>query len=126
MKEKINLQKFYQNDEKLSCEDIYTKLGKLENFKLDYQKENLTNFSEKILLLLNKTNVKQFTDPIVFNKENIQFYICNKLNISKKTISQKVYDEKITEKVNSLTNKILKILKKDAIIDIKIKINELN
>ena len=30
------------------------------------------------------------------------------------------------EKVNSLTNKILKILKKDAIIDIKIKINELN
>ena len=30
------------------------------------------------------------------------------------------------EKVNTLTNKILKILKKDAIIDIKININELN
>ena len=30
------------------------------------------------------------------------------------------------QKVDALTNKILKILKKDAIIDIKIKVNELN
>ena len=30
------------------------------------------------------------------------------------------------QKVDLLTNKILKILKKDAIIDIKIKINEIN
>ena len=77
--------------------------------------------------MIEKTNVRQFTDPINFNKENIQFYICSKININKKTTSQKVYDEKrLMEKVNSLTNKILKILKKDAIIDIKIKINELN
>ena len=77
--------------------------------------------------MIKKTNVRQFTDPIVFNKESIQFYICSKININKNTTSQKVYDEKkLMEKVNTLTNKILKILKKDAIIDIKIKINELN
>ena len=87
----------------------------------------MTNFSEKILLLINKTNIKQFTDPIIFNKENIQFYICSKENINKKIQPQKMYDEKqLMQKVDVLTNKILKILKKDAIIDIKIKVNELN
>ena len=126
-KDRINLQKFYLKNKKLSCEDFYTKLVELGVFKLDYQKENLTNFSEKILLLINKTNVKQFTDPIVFNTENIQFYVCNKENINKKIKSQNIYDEKLLmQKVNVLTNKILKILKKDAIIDIKIKVNELN
>ena len=126
-KERINLQKFYEKNSKLSCKDIYTKLNELKVFKLDYQKENLTNFSEKILLLINKTNVKQFTDPIVFNTENIQFYICNKDNINKKIQSQNIYDEKLLmQKVDVLTNKILKILKKDAIIDVKIKVNELN
>ena len=111
----------------VSCKDFFTKLGELKVFKLDYQKENLTNFSEKILLLINKTNVKQFTAPIVFNTENIQFYICSKKNINKKGKSQNIYDEKLLmQKVNVLTNKILKILKKDAIIDIKIKVNELN
>ena len=59
--------------------------------------------------------------------QNVQFYICSKDNINKKILSPKVYDEKkVMQKVNILTNKILKILKKDAIIDIKIKINELN
>jgi hypothetical protein len=125
-KDKKILQNFYEKNVKLSCEDFYTKLGELKVFKLDYQKENLTNFSEKILLLINKTNVKQFTDPIVFNKENIQFYICSKKNINKKIKSQNIYDEKLLiQKVNVLTNKILKILKKDAIIDVKIKVNEL-
>ena len=123
----INLKEFHEKYSKLSCKDIYTKLSELKIFNLSFQKVNLTDFSEKILLMIEKTNVKQFTDPIVFNKENIQFYICSKININKKTTSQKVYDEKrLMEKVNSLTNKILKILKKDAIIDIKIKINELN
>ncbi len=126
-KNKINLQKFYEKNEKLSCEDIYTKLSELKVFKLVNQRVNLTNFSEKILLMINKTNIKQFTDPIIFNEENIQFYICNKENINKKTKSQKEYDEKrLMQKVNILTKKILKILKKDAIIDIKIKVNELN
>ena len=126
-KNKLNLQKFYKKNEKLSCEDIYTKLSELKVFNLDYQKVNLTNFSEKILLMINKTNVKQFTDPIIFNSENIQFYICSKENIVKKTKPQNVYDEKqLIQKVDILTNKILKILKKDAIIDIKIKVNELN
>jgi len=126
-KDRINLQKFFEKNAKLSCKDIYAKLGELEVFKLDYQKENLTNFSEKILLLINKTNVNQFTDPIVFNTENIQFYICSKKNINKKIKSQNIYDEKLLmQKVDVLTNKILKILKKDAIIDIKIKVNELN
>ncbi len=126
-KGRINLQKFYEKNAELSCKDIYTKLGKLEIFKLDYQKENLTNFSEKILLLINKTNVKQFTTPIVLNTENIQFYICSKENINKKIKSKNIYDEKLLmQKVDVLTNKILKILKKDAIIDIKIKVNELN
>ena len=38
-----------------------------------------------------------------------------------------MYDEKkLMQKVNILTDKILKILKKDAIIDYKININELN
>ena len=87
----------------------------------------MTNFSEKILLLINKTNVNQFTDPIVFNTENIQFYICDKENIIKKIKSQNIYDEKLLmQKVEVLTNKILKILKEDAIIDVKIKVNELD
>ena len=127
IKDGINLQKFYEENTKLSCEDIYTKLTELKVFKLDYQKENLTNFSEKILLLINKTNVNQFTDPIVFNTENIQFYICDKENIIKKIKSQNIYDEKLLmQKVEVLTNKILKILKEDAIIDVKIKVNELD
>ncbi len=46
----------------------------------------MTNFSEKLLLMIKKTNVKQFTDPIIFNKENIQFYICSKDNINKKIL----------------------------------------
>ena len=97
------------------------------HFCFDRINSDNINFSEKILLMIKKTDVKQITNPIVFNKENIQFYVCSKININKKTTSQKVYDEKrLMEKVNSLTNKILKILKKDAIIDIKIKINELN
>lgn len=126
-KDRINLQKFYEKNSNLSCKDIYTKLNELKVFKLDYQKENLTNFSEKILLMINKTNVKKFTDPIFFNTENIQFYICNKDNINKKIQSKNTYNEKLLmQKVDILTNKILKILKKDAIIDIKIKVNELN
>mgnify|MGYP001443911341 CR=1 FL=1 len=126
-KERINLQKFYEKNSKLSCKDFYTKLNELKVFNLNYQKENLTNFSEKILLMINKTNVKKFTDPIIFNTENIQFYICNKDKINKKIQSKNTYDEKLLmQKVDILTNKILKILKKDAIIDIKIKVNELN
>ncbi len=123
----INLKEFNEKYSKLSCKDIYTKLGELKIFNLSFQKVNLTNFSEKILLMVEKTNEKQFTDPIVFNKENIQFYICSKKNINKKIKSQNMYDEKLLiQKVDVLTNKILKILKKDAIIDIKIKVNELN
>ena len=126
-RERINLQKFYEKNSKLSCKDFYTKLNELEVFNLNYQKENLTNFSEKILLMINKTNVKKFTDPIIFNTENIQFYICNKDNINKKIQSKSTYDEKLLmQKVDILTNKILKILQKDAIIDLKIKVNELN
>ncbi len=126
-KNKKNLEKFYEIKEKLSCKDIYAKLSELKVFKLDYQKVNLTNFSEKILLMINKTNVKQFTNPIIFNSENIQFYICSKEKINKNTKPQNVYDEKkLMQKVDILTNKILKILKKDAIIDLKIEVNELN
>jgi len=74
----------------------------------------------------NKTNVKKFTDPIIFNRENIQFYICSKIKINKKIPSQIVYEEKkLMQKVDILTNKILKILRKDAIIDLKIEINEI-
>ena len=77
--------------------------------------------------MINKTNINQFTDPIIFNTENIQFYICSKDKINEKTQPQNMYDEKLLmQKVEVLTNKILKILKKDAIIDIKIKVNELN
>ena len=77
--------------------------------------------------MINKTKVRYFTDPVTFNKENIQFYICNKININKDKPSQNLYDEKLLKKkVETLTDKILKILKKDAIIDIKIKVNELN
>ena len=123
----IKFREFNKKYSKLSCKDIYTKLSEFKIFNLSFEKVNLTNFSEKILLMIEKTNVKEFTDPINFNKENIQFYICNKININKKTASSKINDEKkIMEKVNILTNKILKILKKDAIIDIKTKINELN
>ncbi len=126
-KERINLQKFYKKNSKLSCKDFYTKLNELKVFNLNYQKENLTNFSEKILSMINKTNVKKFTDPIIFNTENIQFYICNKDKINKKIQSKNTYDENLLmQKVDILTNKILKILKKDSIIEIKIKVNELN
>ena len=95
-------------------------------YNLSYQKENLTNFSEKILLMIKNTNVKQFTDPIIFNKESIKFYICNKTIINQRMSSQNIYDEKLLmEKIEILTSKILKILKKDTIINIKTKINEL-
>ena len=77
--------------------------------------------------MINKTNVKKFTDPIIFNTEKIQYFICNKDKINKGIQSKKTYDEKLLmQKVDVLTNKILKILKKDAIIDVKIKVNELN
>ena len=77
--------------------------------------------------MINKTNIKQLTDPIIFDKENVQFYICSKININKNANSQKVYNEKkLIQKVDILTKKILKILKKDAIIDIKIQINEIS
>ena len=126
-KNKINLNKFFEQNSKLNCKDIYKKLNELNVFNLSFQKVNLTNFSEKILLMIKKTNVKNITDTIVFNKENIQFYICSKINIDKKIPAQNVYNEKkLMQKVNILTNKILKILKKDAIIDLKIKINEIN
>ena len=126
-KDKINLNTLYKKNTKQSCKDVYTKLEELKVYNLRQQKVQLTNFSEKILLMIKKTNVKQFTDPIVLNKETFQFYICSKVNINKKTPSNNEYDEKLLmEKVNVLTNKILKILKKDAIIDVKMKVNELN
>ena len=126
-KDRININKFYREHSKLSCKDIYNKLNELGIFNLSFQKVNLTNFSEKILLMLKKTDVKKFTDPIIFNKENIRFYICSKVNINIKNSSERLYDEKkLMQKIDVLTNKILKILKKDAIIDIKIKINEIN
>ena len=126
-KERINLEKFYEKNSKLSCKDFHTKLNELKVFNLNYQKENLTNFSEKILLMINKTNVKKFTDPIMFNTENIQFFICNKDYINKKIQPKNTYyDRLLMQKVDILTNKILKILKKDAIIDVKIKVNEIN
>ena len=126
-KDIINLNEFHKTYSKLNCKDIYSKLSKQKTFKLIFQKENLTEFSEKILLMIQKTNEKQFTDPIILNKEIVQFYICSKININKKIINQNKYDEKLLiKKINILTNKILKILKKDAIIDIKIKVNELD
>ena len=123
----ISLNDFNKTYSKLSCKDIYAKLSNQKIFKLIFQKVNLTEFSEKILLMIQKTSEKQFTDPIILNKEIVQFYICSKINVNKKTITQSKYDEKLLiKKTNILTNKILKILKKDAIIDIKIKVNELN
>ena len=50
-----------------------------------------------------------------------------KLILKKKISSQNTYNEKkLMQKVAILTNKILKILKKDAIIDLKIETNEIN
>ena len=126
-KNKINLKEFFKKNSKLSCNTIYKKLSELKVFNLSFQKVNLTDFSEKLLLIIKKTDVKQLTNPIMFNKENIRFYICNKLLLNKKTLSSKLYDEKkLIQKIDILTNKILKILKKDVIIDYKININELN
>ena len=77
--------------------------------------------------MINKTNIKQLTDPIFFDKDNVQFYLCSKINTNKNANSQKLYNEKqLIQKVDILTEKILKILKKDAIIDIKIQINEIS
>ncbi len=126
-KKEKKLNELYMKNPNISCKDFFTKLKENKAFNLSFQKINLTDFSEKLLLMINKTNVKQFTDTILFNKENVQFYICDKMNIYKKPISKKVYDEKkLMQKVDVLTKKILKILKKDAIIEIKIQINELN
>ena len=125
-KDKLNIKEFSKKNSNLNCKDFYTKLKGLNVYSLSYQKENLTNFSEKILLMIENTNVKQFTDPIIFNKESIKFYICNKTNINQRMSSQNIYDEKLLmTKIEILTNKILKILKKDTIINIKTKINEL-
>ncbi len=126
-KNKINLKKYYMNNSNLSCKDFYKKLSEKKVYNLSLQKVNLTNFSEKLLLMIKKTNVKQITDPIFFNNENLQFYICSKININNKTNSERVFSEKkLIQKVNILTKKILKILRKDAIIDIKIQIHELS
>ena len=126
-KNKLDLKKFFKKNSKLNCKTLYTKLSELKVFNLSFQKVNLTNFSEKLLLMIMKTDLKQLTDPIKFDKENIQFYICKKLPVNKKNTSPKVYDEKkLIQKVDILTDKILKILKKDVIIDYKININELN
>ena len=126
-KNKINLNKFQKENLKLNCKDIYKKLNELKVLSLKFEKVNLTNFSEKLLLMINKTNVKQFTAPINFNKKIIQFYICSKININKNISDQNVYDEKLLmKKVDILTGKILKILKKDAVIDLKINVNEIN
>ena len=87
----------------------------------------MTDFSEKLLLMIKKTNVKQITDPIFFNKKNVQLYICNKTKSIKKTNFKKAYNEKkLIQKVDTLSKKIIKILKKKSIIDIKIQINELS
>ena len=75
-------------------------------------------------MILN-TNVKEFTDDLILNKESIMFYICKKSLTEKPNSDGKQYDKQVMKKVNVLTKKILKILKKDAIIDIKININEL-
>ena len=53
------------------------------------------------------------------------FYICKKRPTEKTNSDRNQYDKQVMKKVNVLTKKILKILKKDAIIDIKININEL-
>ena len=126
-KNKTYLKKYLLKSSNLSCKDLYTKLREKKVFNLKFQKVNLSDFSEKLLLMINKTNIKQLTDPIIFDKENVQFYICSKININKNANSQKVYNEKkLIQKVDILTKKILKILKKDAIIDIKIQINEIS
>ena len=126
-KNKTYLKKYFLKSSKLSCKDLYTKLTEKKVFNLKFQKVNLSDFSEKLLLMINKTNIKQLTDPIIFDKENVQFYICSKININKNANSQKIYNEKkLIQKVDVLTKKILKILKKDAIIDIKIQINEIS
>ena len=126
-KNKTYLKKYLLKSSNLSCKDLYTKLREKKVFNLKFQKVNLSDFSEKLLLMINKTNIKQLTDPIIFDKENVQFYICSKININKNANLQKVYNEKkLIQKVDILTKKILKILKKDAIIDIKIQINEIS
>ncbi len=126
-KNKTYLKKYLLKSSNLSCKDLFTKLREKKIFNLKFQKVNLSDFSEKLLLMINKTKIKQLTDPIILDKENVQFYICNKININKNANSQKVYNEKkLIQKVDILTKKILKILKKDAIIDIKIQINEIS
>ena len=125
-KNEINLKEYYMKNSNLSCKDFYKKLSEKKVYNLSFQKVNLTNFSEKLLLMIKKTNVKQITDSIFLNNENLQFYICSKININNKTNSEKLFNEKLIQKVNILTKKILKILRKDAIIDIKIQINELS
>ena len=126
-KNKTYLKKYLLKSSNLSCKDLYTKLSEKKVFNLKFQKVNLSDFSEKLLLMINKTNIKQLTDPIIFDKENVQFYICSKINTNKNSNSQKVYNEKkLIQKIDVLTKKILKILKKDAIIDIKIQINEVS
>ena len=126
-KNQITLKEFYIKNSNLSCKDFFQKLSKNKVFNLSFEKVNLTDFSEKLLLMIKKTNVKQITDPIFFNKQNVQLYICSKTKSFKKTNFKKAYNEKkLIQKIDTLTKKILKILKKDAIIDIKIKINELS
>ena len=124
-KNKMNLENLKKTISNASCKDIYSRLNKIKTIKVDFQKINLTNFSEKILTMILNTNVKEFTDDLILNKESIMFYICEKSLTDKPNSDGKQYDKQVMKKVNVLTKKILKILKKDAIIDIKININEL-
>ncbi len=124
-KKSLILNSILKVNSNLSCKDIYFKLGKLNKIKTSYNKINLMDLSEKILNIIQNTDVKKFTKPLILNQESILFYICDKTQLQKKQPDRVLYEKKILEKVNTLTRKIIKMLKKDAIIVIKIKINEL-
>lgn len=116
----------YKLNKKVNNCKVLEKNTKNDNkIKTNYVKAELTNFSEKIINKIQNTKINDITKPITFNNETMVFYVCNKINQSKITKKIKLDEKKLNKKVTLLTQKIVKILKKDAIIDIKMKINDI-
>ena len=119
------LDDFELNNSKLECSEIEKQLKMNTDVKTYYIKAKLTDFSERILNQIYITKEKNFTNPINFNNNTLVFYVCDKIIQNKIPKKVKLDEKRLNKKVVLLTEKIVKILKKDAVINIKMKIDDI-
>ena len=119
------LDDFELNNSKLECTEIDKQQNMNPDDKTYYIKAKLTDFSERILNQIFVTKEKNFTNPINFNNNTLVFYVCDKIIQNKIPKKVKLDEKRLNKKVVLLTEKIVKILKKDAVINIKMKIDDI-